>query len=193
MSFCQVALLAVACIVFSLNHGVSGQPSAVSYQSRGRSYGWPPAVRHLLYSSESLKSRKGRKKMKIRRMPLFIRFGFFSSVGATSWSRPSFSSVGGNSDSRPLIFVSQRTTHPINIRWLTIGFLVFSSLSSSSVFSVIQTNNRQSRPGNQRYERLWAFPQINAEYACGIRRVAPTEEGCDSESKRTAHGVCLLP
>ncbi len=36
---------------------------------------------------------------------------------------------------------------------------------------VNEDRDSEIKSRNQRYERLWAFPQINAEYAFGIRRV----------------------
>ena len=51
---------------------------------------------------------------------------------------------------------------------------------------------RRSRPVNQRYECLLAFPQINAEYAFGIRRVAPTEEKNGTPNQRHAERAYYL-
>ncbi len=93
--------------------------------------------------SESRNTRKGRKKRKIWKMRLRIRCGFLG-------YKYNMSGIGVPSYRRG------------------IAPSVFSSFSSPSVRSVIQTKRRGSRPVNQRYERLMAFPAYRRGVALSV-------------------------
>ncbi len=118
--FKVVGTLRVPCPLFSCqNHG--------KYERRTARRSVPATV-----LSESRNARKGRKGRKIwKGVHLFCRRGMPTGIHT----------VDLNSDSRPSLY---RNEPPIisNLRCLTIGFFVFSSVSSFSVFSVIQTDRR---------------------------------------------------